>query len=249
MSWSEAGTFVWHPTSIDPVLLGGQLRANGFGWAAVFIHDGLTAAPVDPAWIDRFRRASGLALGGWGVLRTSPVAEAELAHRLIARYHLDFYVADAEAEYGYTGPGGWSAARFDRSQQFVGEFRRLEPGLPAAVASYCRPDLHDLDWKAWSKGGFDFMPEAYVNELGPAADPAACASAASMYFPASRVHPIVGMYQGKLGLGLASSYAQLLQKAGTTGFSIYLAEEGMTPAKWSAFGKAIAQMGIAVRPS
>ena len=248
MSWRTAGTFVWHPTSIDPALLGSELRTSGFGWAAVFLHDGLTSAPVDPVWIDRFRHASGLPLGGWGVLRTDPVHEAELAHTLIARYHLDFYVADAEAEYGYTGSGGPSGARFDRSRKFVDVFRRLEPVLPAALASYCRPDQHDLDWKSWSAAGFDFLPEAYVNELGPAVNPSACVSGAAAYFPVERVHPIVGMYQGKLALGAADSYTQLLHQAKTLGFSVYLAEQGMTAPKWATFGQAITQLDIAAKP-
>jgi len=248
MSWRDAGAFVWHPTSIDPALLGHELRANGFGWVAVFVHDGLDAATVDPVWIDRFRRASGLAVGGWGVLRTDPVGEAALAHEFVRRYHLDFYVADAEAEYGYTGPGGPSGARYARSSRFVEEFRRLEPDLPAALASYCRPDQHDLDWKAWSAAGFDFLPESYVNELGPAVAPASCVAGAAAFFPVDRVHPIVGMYQGKLGLGVAPVYAQLLREGGTAGFSVYLAEEGMTDAKWAAFGNAIATLGIAARP-
>jgi hypothetical protein len=248
MSWREAGAFVWHPTAIDPAVLGHDLRANGFGWAAVFIQDGTTAAPVDPVWIDRFRRASGLPLGGWGVLRTDPVGEADLVHRLLAQYDLTFYVADAEAEYGYTGPTGRSGARFHRSAAFAGELRRLDPGLPAAVASYCRPDQHDLDWKAWSAAGFDFLPEAYVNELGAAAAPAACVAGAAAYFPLDRVHPIVGMYEGKLGLGSVATYARLLRQAGTTGFSVYVAEQGMTDAKWGAFGRAISTLGIADRP-
>lgn len=248
MSWRAAGAFVWHPGAIDPTVLGRELRANGFGWAAIFVHDGLHAAPVDPVWIDRFRRASGLPVGGWGVVRTDPVREAGLVHDLVQRYHLDFYAADAEAEYAYTGPGGPSGARFGRSARFVDEFRRLEPTLSAAVASYCRPDQHDLDWKAWRAGGFDFLPEAYVNELGPPVSPASCLAGAAAFFPPDRVHPIVGMYQGKLGLGVATAYARLLHDAGTTGFSVYLAEEGMTEQKWAAFGKAIATLGIAVRP-
>jgi hypothetical protein len=182
------------------------------------------------------------------VLRTDPVQEAELARTLISRYHLDFYVADAEAEYGYTGPDGSSGARFDRSRTFVDEFRRLEPVLPAAVASYCRPDQHDLDWKSWSAAGFDFLPEAYVNELGAAVNPSACVSGAAAYFPAGRVHPIVGMYQGKLALGVADSYTQLLHQAKTLGFSVYLAEQGMTAAKWTTFGKAITLLDIAAKP-
>lgn len=248
MSWREAGAFVWHPSSIDPAVLGQELRANGFGWAAIFIQDGATAAPIDPVWVERFRRASGLPLGGWGNLRTNPVAEADLVHRLLRRYGLDFYVADAEAEYGYTGPGGSSSLRYGRSAAFVGEFRKLEPDLPAAVASYCRPDEHDLDWKAWSSAGFDFLPEAYVNDLGVAASPATCVAGAAGFFPADRVHPIVGMYQGRLGLGSAATYARLLRQAGTSGFSVYLAEEGMTAAKWAAFGQAISDLQIAERP-
>jgi hypothetical protein len=248
MSWDDAGAFVWHPDSIDPGVLGSELRANGFGWAAIYVQDGSTAAPVDPAWIARFRQASGLPLGGWGVLRADAVGASRVADAQIRRYGLDFYIADAEAEYGYTGPTGKSGARFLRSRAFVGEFRRLEPSLPAAIASYCRPDQHDLDWKAWSGAGFDFLPEAYVNELGSAASPASCVAGASTWFPVARVHPIVGMYQGSLGLGSAADYAGLLQAAGTTGFSVYLAEQGMTGPKWAAFGQAIAKRGIAARP-
>ena len=83
MSWDSAGAFVWHPTAIDPELLGRELRANGFGWAAVFVQDGTAEAPLDPAWIDKFRRSSGLPLGGWGVLRSDPVHEADLVHRIV----------------------------------------------------------------------------------------------------------------------------------------------------------------------
>ena len=63
------------------------------------------------------------------------------------------------------------------------------------------------------------------------------------------MHPIVGMYAGKLGLGNAATYARLLRQAGTTGFSVYVAEQGMTDAKWAAFGKAItAARDRAARP-
>jgi hypothetical protein len=248
MSWQNAGAFVWHPSAIDPAVLGRDLRTNGFGWLAVYVQDGEQATPVDPQWIARFRAASGLPLGGWGVLREDPIADARLAHHLIDREGLDFYVANAEAEYGYTGLGGPSGARFERSARFVGEFRKLESRLPAALASFCRPDQHDLDWKTWSAAGFDFLPEAYVNELGQAASPSSCVTGAAAFFPTDRVHPIVGMYQGKLGLGHEATYARLLHEAGTTGFSVYLAEEGMTYSKWAAYGKAIAALGIAAQP-
>jgi hypothetical protein len=248
MSWSDAGAFVWHTDAIDPAVLGQELRTHGFGWAAIFVQDGATASAPDPAWIDRFRRASGLPLGGWGVLRSDPVREAEIAHGLIRRYGLDFYIADAEAEYGYTAANGPSGARYARSQSFVNQFRSLEPDLPAALASYCRPDQHDLDWKTWNQASFDFLPEAYVNVLGASVDPAVCVKAASGYFPTSHIHPIIGMYQGSLGLGSATTYAHLLHTAGTSGFSVYLAEQGMTNSKWATLGAAITNLHIATPP-
>ena len=127
MSWSDAGAFVWHTDAIDPAVLGQELRTHGFGWAAIFVQDGATTSPPDPAWTDRFRQASGLPLGGWGVLRSDPVHEAETAHDLIRRYGLDFYIADAEAEYGYTAANGASGARYARSQSFVAVTRSAPP--------------------------------------------------------------------------------------------------------------------------
>jgi hypothetical protein len=248
MSWEAAGTFVWHADAVDPTLLGRELRSNGFGWAVVFVNDGTSEAPVDPVWIERFRRASGLPLGGWGVLRDDPVHEADLARDLIRRYGLDFYVANAESAYEYSGANGPSGARSGRSRAFVDEFRQFEPDLPAGLASYCRPSRHDLDWKTWRRAGFVFLPEAYVNVLGPAVAPAVCVDAAGGFFPAGRIHPIVGMYEGTSGLGDAPTYARLLEQAGTVGFSVYLAEQGMTPQKWAEFGQAITTLGIAVVP-
>ena len=66
MSWRAAGAFVWHETDVSPEALGAQMRHAGFGWVAVFLHDGISEDPVEDHWIDRFRQASGLAVGGWG---------------------------------------------------------------------------------------------------------------------------------------------------------------------------------------
>jgi hypothetical protein len=247
-SWQAAGAFVAHPTDVDPEVLANQLRANGFGWVAVLINDGTSATLLDPVWIERFRRAGGLALGGWGVLRTDPEREAALAREMTARYSLDFYIADAEAEYGYSGQNGPSGARYGRSRRFVDAWRHAEPDLPSGLVSYCRPDRHDIDWRAWSNAGFAFLPEAYVNEHGLAASPQACVEGAKAVFPLERVHPLIGVYQGRLGTGSPGAYARLLEQARTVGFSVYLAETGMTDAKWAAFGKAITQQRIAVRP-
>ena len=245
MSWQEAGAFVWHEADVSPEELGRELRDNGFGWVALFVQDGVSEDAVEGDWIARFRAASGLPVGGWGALRTEPVEEARLASSIVARDGLDFYVADAEAEYAYSGQNGPSAERFARSRSFTTEFRRLEPALPAAVSSYCRPDQHDLDWHAWSSTGFAFLPQAYVNDFGAAASPARCVHAAAAYFPASAVHPTIGMYPGVERSLAAARYVPLLARAGTIGFSVYLAETRMTPDGWHVLGEAMRTRGIA----
>jgi hypothetical protein len=245
MSWTAAGAFVWHETDVDPELLGRDLLEAGFGWVAVFLHDGTAEDPVEADWVARFRRATGLPVGGWGVLRTQPADEAALVDRLLTRYGLDFYVADAETEYEYSGVGGTDPARFARSRAFVSAFRTLRPGLPAALSSYCRPDLHDLEWGAWRAAGFVFLPQAYVNDFGADAAPAACVHAAAPVFGVRNVHPTIGMHRGARRPLTSAGYARLLARAGTVGFSVYLAETRMDDREWQSLGAAIATLGIA----
>jgi len=45
-----------------------------------------------------------------------------------------------------------------------------------------------------------------------------------------------------------ATYVDLLARAGTVGFSVYLAETRMTDTDWRALGAAIDQRGIAARP-
>ena len=243
--WVGAGAFVWHETGVSPEALGHQLRANGFSWVALRIHDGLDIDPIEGDWVRRFRAASGLSVGGWGVLRTKPEREADLAHGLLGQYGLDFYIANAEAEYKFNNDDGQSNERFERSQRFVEQFRALEPDMPAAVSSYCRADKADIDWKAWRSSGFAFLPQAYVNDLGSAISPAACVEGAAAFFAPDAVHPTVGMYASHGEAPSPRYYAALLHEAGTVGFSVYLAEAGMNDREWNAFGDAIAELKIA----
>jgi hypothetical protein len=245
--WQTAGAFVWHETAVDPEQLGRELHDNGFGWVAVELHDGTRIDPVEGDWLRRFREASGLPVGGWGVLRTEPEAEAQLASSLLDRYSLGFYIADAESEYKYSGDDGASAARYGRSRRFVDTFRALRSDFPVAVSSYCRADRENIDWKAWASAGFDFMPQAYVNDFGDYVTPAACAEGAAGYFPAEAVHPTIGMYPGQQDVTSPETYANLLQSAHTVGFSVYLAETHMASNAWSVLGSAISDLGIAAR--
>jgi hypothetical protein len=127
----------------------------------------------------------------------------------------------------------------------VRAFRELAPTLPAGLSSYCRADMHDIDWAAWRDGGFVFLPQAYVNDFGGAAAPDVCAQGALPFFPLASVHPTIGMYPGQLLSPAAAEYVPALVRSGTTGFSVYLAETRMTSDEWRALGQAIAERGIA----
>lgn len=236
--WSGAGAFVHIEGNADPKVLAQNLRANGFRWAALILADGVTADPIEPGWIDRFRSAagSGVALGGWSVLRDQPEREAALASQLLDRHDLDFYIANAEAEFKYSGDDGWSPERYGRSKRFVDAFRALKPGLAVAVSSFCRADRHDIDWAVWRDAGYHFLPQAYANEFGGSFSPGGCAEGAGA-FPADRVHPTLGTYPSFYRIS-ADQYVTMLSSSPTTGFSLYLAEVDMPAAKWTTYGRA-----------
>jgi hypothetical protein len=235
MSWENGGAMVWHSADVDPEWLGQQLRSAGFGWVALHLGPG---DPPDLGWIERFEQASGLAVGGWSVLGDDPQADASLAAHTVRQDGLSFFIADAEAPY---------QADPNRSQQFVTAFRALEPNLPAGLSSLC--DANGIGLAPWANAGFDFLPQAYVNDFGLGVSPAACVHAASGYFPLSKVHPTVGSYHGQKGWYAPGRYVPLLAQAGTTGFSVYLAETAMTAQGWQTYGHAITSLHIAARAS
>jgi hypothetical protein len=246
MSWSAAGGLVWHVHDVDPTLLGERVRAAGFGWVAIMLADGLAPTQASRQWVDLFRAASGLPVGGWSVLRDRPVAEARLAAAAVAADGLDFFVADAEREYEYTNGADRSDDRYARSRRFVDAFRAAEPELPAGLSSYCNPSLHDLDWGAWAGAGFVFLPQAYVSALGPSGTPGSCAGSASRWFPRQDVHPTIGIFGGRFENPSPEQYGELLAQAGTTGFSLYPAETAGP--LWEAYGAVIRSLGVATLP-
>ena len=234
MSWDHAGTIVWHWHDTDPDWLGHTMRAAGFGWVAVFLGEGGVSDPPDLDWINRFRAASGLPVGGWSVLGVDPAGDAFRAVQLIRADRLSFYIADAEFPYN---------GRSDRSRAFVSAFRAAQPKLPAGLSSFCNATA--LGLAAWANAGFVFLPQAYVNDFGAAVAPAACVRAAAPYFAKANVHPTVAYYQGVRGYVPPAQFAALLAQAGTTGFSIYPAETLVNPQDWQTYASAIASKHIA----
>lgn len=168
-----------------------------------------------------------LRLGVWGFLYGKfPQAEAELAVHLSRTYHADFYVADAET--------GYESADYPASALFCKEFRALAPHLPAMLSSFGRIDLHSrLNWRAWKAHGFDFAPQAYLNE-SEELSAALCVRKALSVWPAGRIHPTAGVYHGARGHLPASAVRSDLQgarKLGARGYSLY-AGDFMDSADW-----------------
>jgi hypothetical protein len=230
--WNGAGVFVADPRNLPgPWGLADSLAASGFTWVALELHDGTHALPVDPMWVETLRE-HGLAVGGWGVERTRPVAEAGVATRLVARFGLDFYIANAEAPYKA------DIGRWIRSSQFTTAFRALAPTLPAALATYGAAtgrNVLPIDFAAWRRAGFDLLPEAYYNQFREYRPDLTVAHALRAGWPLDRVHPIVGVYRRYP----AGRYVPLLRRAGTIGFSVFLADQARR-SDYLALGRAIA---------
>ena len=238
MSWNNAGAFIVHTHDVDPTWLGQQLRSAGFGWVAIYLGSSGNAEPIDPEWVTRFILASGLPVGGWTSLNGYAHADAGFAATQLKRNGLSFYIANAEES--YQGKAGLS-------QEFVSRFRQLEPTMTAGLSSLC--DASGIGLAPWARGGFAFLPQAYVNDFGSNVAPAVCVHAASAYFPLSSIHPTVGSYHGGKGWVSPQQYIPLLAAAGTTGFSVYNAETNMTAQSWQAYGQAIRRRHIAARAS
>lgn len=213
-----AGAFVADPRNLPgPWGLACDLADNGFTWVALRIHDGTAAEAPDPMWIAAFR-ARGIAVGGWGVERKAPRAEAALAAQLVDRYGLDFYIANAEWTYR-RDTGGWT-----RSRAFARAFRAREPDLPAALVTYGAapaPHVLPLDFAAWRSRGFELLPEAYWNQWPQYRPDLTVAHARRAGWRTAQVHPVLGVYRRFP----AVRYLPWLRRAGTRGFSVFLADQ------------------------
>ena len=217
-----AGVFIDNPGNFPgPVALADELQRDHFTWVAIHAHNGVwTTWGVPQDWIDAMR-SRGIAVGLWGWEDSDPQLSAQLAVYQVRQIHADFYIADAEWDYlRARHTAGWY-----RSRLFVDTFRQYEPDLPAALTTFGAakpPWVLPIDFSAWRDAGFDLLPQAYYNQF-PATDrpDMTIAHAARAGWPLDRVHPVIGVFHRFP----AARYVPLLEAAGTTGYSVYLADQ------------------------
>lgn len=191
---------------------------SGYSWVAIQVNDrGVIHNPAIQLFVNIWR-FYGYKVGGWGINHTDPVGDARDASDAIREYGLDFYIADAEAEYK-ASEGGW-----ERSARFVSEYRRLRPSFPSALSSLGgspEPWVMDINYKPWQEANFDFLPQAYWNDYLEYEPGSVLSHARRAGFNPLRVHLTYGLYPGHRGTIPLSTY--LLQPK-TIGYSVFRAE-------------------------
>lgn len=247
--WLGAGVIV-DDTAAFPAERARVLGRNRFRWVAVKVHDGLRRLPANEAslvdgggWAGELRQ-EGLRVCGWGTVDRRPVREARLVAGLVRRLGLDCYIADAEDPYMGTGYSGVVA----RSAIFARAFRARVGSLPAAVTTYgaaVPPWILPFDYGSWRDRGFALLPQAYLpiaSHYGPGF---VAAHAVRAGYPRGRVHPVIGIgwTQGRRK-HWGGDYVWRLDRAGTTGFSVFLGET-TSDADFDVLGRAIARFGLA----
>lgn len=197
---------------------------------ALKIHHGLQPASFDLAdWARRFRAAApGIVLGGWGVTDGEFEAESmgELAAFLTRTAGLSFYIADSE----YPQLEGVL-----HEQRFIGRFRASLPfpfplavtplGSGAVNPNTGEPWILPNDWAAWRAARAAVLPQAYWQDAAEYAVPVTVRHAQLAGFDPRSVHPMVGLYGGKIGpRPTVAQIGEQLRAGGTVGFSLFLLE-------------------------
>ena len=220
--FTGAGVFIDNVGNFPgPFALADELQRDHFTWVAFHVHNGTRVTyPLNQQWID-VMRAHGLKVGLWGWEDSSPWLAAQLAAFQVRLAGADFYIADAEYDYERQR----HTANWLNSRIFAATFRQWEPNLPAAMTTFgsARPPwVLPIDFGAWRDNGFDLLPQAYYNQFPKDDRPdMTVAHAKRANWPLDRVHPVIGVYHQYP----AANYIPLLQQAGTTGYSVFLADQ------------------------
>lgn len=217
-----AGVFIDNVGNFPgPTALAQTLEDAHFTWVAFHAHNGIRVSNAPNSdWVS-VMRAHGLSVGLWGWEDSQPWLSAQLAAFEVRMWGADFYIADAEYDYQRAPhSAGWY-----RSRIFATTFRQYEPNLPAAMTTFGAaraPWVLPIDFAAWRDNGFDLLPQAYYNQFPDVDRPdLTVAHAVRAKWPVDRVHPVIGVYRKYP----AAKYIPLLRAAGTTGYSVFLADQ------------------------
>lgn len=251
--WQHRMAFVWNSNN-DPALFPNNLipwmKAYGFKAICIKSHDG-TSPYLSPglknfsqfAWYVKQFQDAGFIVGHWAYLYGTDIpGETQLASELTRIYGFDFYIADAEQEFKFSfsdsAPLSERQEHYGRSQRWVTAWRNLRPSFPSALSSFGRCSYHDIDWGAWQKAGFRWLPQTYLNE-SVALSPFLCANdtLALKHWKKSYIHPMIGIYVGARGRLRGLDYLPSLSQAGTIGLSTF-ASDYMDESDYRALQKA-----------
>lgn len=242
--FDKTGVFVNDASAFPAERYASKMKMAGVAWISLQIDNGGkvrgdSAAAVEKGWADRWR-AAGFKVGFWGCPRgvqehnkqsavdaARPLVEADakLAVQLSAKYHADFYLADAEDSYQGYGPTDPAPAV---NRIYVEAFKRAAAAagianMPRALSSEGRVAL---DMRPWIDEGWDAMPQAYWNAYA-VYQPSKCVDFyMETGWPIGRIHPTIGTFTGegeKRDVSL-EQYDKDLRIRATTGFSFYLPE-------------------------
>ena len=259
--FSRAGSIIAEsPSSFSAGNFGPTMQAAGFSWVALQVANGTTVhdSAEWAQWISEWRCYIPY-VGAWTVTLTDPETEARLSADILADHGFDFLIVDAEYEYKYSQDSGYCGECFERTGRWISAYQaqasaRGVSGRPAALTSYGRVDMADLDWRAWSNAGFHLLPQTYWNESAIyqpylAVDAAVRWVRPEMetyaFFGADMVHPMLGIWgSGAIGYVSGQTYVDDLAAAqsayGQVGFSVFRGD--MMPAdEWAVLGSGVSR--------
>ena len=234
--WQRRWVTVWNAGNdlrTEAEWLAYHLPRLGYDVVCVKVCDGTTpyhgehGLNLSDEWLAPLRRA-GLRIAGWGYsYGYEPGKEATLAVELAQELRLSAFVLDAEKEYEYdpvSAPhAGAGRERYDRAAQWLHVYYSARRRPPLGLTSFGRCDLHRLDWARFATLDVRFLPQAYANE-SLELTPELCVEHAAPYWDRRFVHPWVGLYHGAGATVSGSEYVDLLRRAGTRGFAVYLGD-------------------------
>src|SRR5690348_13631565 len=242
--FDKTGMFVNDAHSFPADRFASKMKMANVAWIGLQIDNGGktrddNADAIAKGWAERWRKA-GFVVGFWGCPRgvgehgkqsavdaaiPNVQADAELAVKLCAKYHAEFYLADLEDSYQSYKPDDPTPAL---NRVYVEAYKKAAHAagiekMPRALSSEGRIAL---DMKPWIDEGWDAMPQAYWNAYA-VYQPSKCVDFyMETGWPIDRIHPTIGTFTNegeKRNVSLAE-YDKDLRSRKTSGFSFFLPE-------------------------